>query len=116
MKRIYCKRLRPVIIIALLLAASILYSVNLNYHSAVSDVTFSRVVDNLSIDDTDIEILFINLKNLLMFFSKFIISLVLPALLINKLIMDRSMAFSELPSIIMHFLQLKDGKKDAPSY
>jgi hypothetical protein len=143
MIRIYQKKYRLIVLIILLLTASMLCSVHntttittvsskiskleeikrkkmdyvdTSYHHMISYGILFGSSDNQIIDGTDIEILLINLKNILTIFSKFIIALVLSVLLLSLRTMSISEADSGLPSIIMHFLQLKDGKKDAPSY
>lgn len=143
MKRIYHKKIRLLILISLLLSASVLCSVHntvvmntisskvnkfeemkrkrmdyadsSQYH-LISYGIFYGMSDNQIIDGTDLDIILINIKNILMLFSRLMTALVLSVLLLSMRSMNISESDSGFLSIIMHFLQLKDGKKDAPSY
>lgn len=69
--------------------------------------------DGQLISDIDLDILWINIKNTLTLFSRLTLPLVIFCYFLKWINSD---PYIRVPSFIMHFLQLKDGKKDAASY
>lgn len=83
------------------------------YQHPISRSILWEVCDNQLLSDTELDIMLINLKNILIIISIPVISLIVSSYFLKWIISDPNV---RIPSFIMHFLQLKDGKKEAASY